>query len=258
MGGYWRTILKQDRVPSGALPDDWIYRLRTHPWYRTFIWAMKWYILPTAFTLLFLYVGLGAASRVSFTLADSFGFICQKSQHLEAPSGTFPTTGAPQSLDGTLAKTFDTSALCWSSGIRLEKDSRYRITMMVDAGPWRDGNIETDLGGFSVDKMTWPMYFGLPLRRTLAQPWFKPIARIASTGNDEYPLDAVRRVGRDVLRRELVAELTARTTGELFLYVNDTVIGFPGIADSFYVGKAGRNFGTAKIKVETVMSGVSP
>jgi hypothetical protein len=68
----------------------------------------------------------------------------------------------------------------------------------------------------------------------------------------------VRRVGRDVLRRELVAELTARTTGELFLYVNDAVIGLPGIADAFYVGKAGRNFGTAKIKVETVTSSVSP
>jgi hypothetical protein len=103
------------------------------------------------------------------------------------------------------------------------------------------------------------MYVGLPLRRTLTQPWFKPIARIGSTGNDEYPLDSVRRVGRDVLRRELVAELTARTTGELFLYVNDAVIGLPGIADSFYVGrwKAGRNVGTAKIKVETVTSSAS-
>jgi len=252
--------LKQDMAPSGALPDDWIYRLRTHLWYRMFIWAMEWYILPTAFALLFFYIGLGAASRVMFILADSFGFVCQKSQSLESPGGTLPTTGTPQSPDGTLTKTFDTSTLCWSSGIRLEKDSRYRITMMVAAGPWRDGDIETDLGGFSVDKMTWPMYFGLPFRRTLAQPWFKPIARISSTGNDEYPLNSVRRVGRDVLRRELVAELTARTTGELFLYVNDAVIGLPGIADLFYVGKgkAGRNFGTAKIKVETVTSSVSP
>src|SRR5712691_6200912 len=116
------------------------------------------------------------------------------------------------------------------------------------------------LGGFSVDKMTWPMTVGIPLRRTLAQLWFKPIARIGATGNDEYPLDSVRRVGRDVLRRELVAELTARTTGEIFLYVNDAVIGLPGIADYFYVGrgKGSRNVGTAKIKVETVTSSTSP
>ena len=107
-----------------------------------------------------------------------------------------------------------------------------------------------------MEKMTWSVYVGLPLRRTLAQPWFKPIAHIGSTGNDEYPLDSVRRVGRDVLRKELVAELTARTTCELFLYVNDAVIGLPGIADSFCVGrwKASRHVGTAKIKVEAVTS----
>ena len=58
------------------------------------------------------------------------------------------------------------------------------------------------------------------------------------------------------LRKELVAELTARTTGELFLYMNDAVIGLLGIADSFYVGrgKASRNVGTAKIKGEAVTS----
>ena len=37
---------------------------------------------------------------------------------------------------------------------------------------------------------------------------------------------------------------------------NDAVIGLPDIADYFYVGrwKAGRNVGTAKIKIETVTS----
>jgi uncharacterized protein (DUF2235 family) len=260
MGGYWRTILQQDMTPAGALPHDWIYRLRMHPWYRTFIWALKWYILPTAFALVFFYIGLSAASRVSFTLADSFGFVCQQSPQPESPGGTLPATGMPQSAHGTLARTFDTSALCWGSGMRLEKDSRYRITMTVEPGPWSDGRIETDLGGFSVEKMTWPMYAALPLRRTLAQPWFKPIARIGPTGNDEYPLEAVRRVGRDVLRRELVAELTARTTGELFLYVNDAVLGLPGLYHWFYVGKgkSSQNVGTAQIKVETVASSVSP
>jgi hypothetical protein len=79
-------------------------------------------------------------------------------------------------------------------------------------------------------------------------------------GNDQYPLDLVRRVGRDVLRRELVAEMTVHTTHELFLYVDDAVIGLPGIAGSFYggKGKAGRNVRTAKIKVETVTGSISP
>jgi uncharacterized protein (DUF2235 family) len=252
MGGYWRTILKQHAAPIDALPNTLIYRLRTHPWYLTFIRAMKLYILPTAFALLFFYLGLVAVSRVSFTLADSFGLVCQKSPQLESPRGTVPKTVHPP--ESVLAKTFDPSSLCWSSGIQLDKDSRYQITMTVETESWRDGGIKTDLGGFSVNTMTWPMYFGLPLRRSLPQPWFKPMARIGSTGSDEYPLDTVRRVGRNVLRRELVAELTARTTGELFLYVNDAVIGLPGLVDYFYIGKASRNFGTAKIQVETITS----
>jgi hypothetical protein len=33
------------------------------------------------------------------------------------------------------------------------------------------------------------MYAGLPFRRWLAEPWFKPIARLGPRGNDEYPLE---------------------------------------------------------------------
>ena len=92
----------------------------------------------------------------------------------------------------------------------------------------------------------------MPWRRTLSEPWFKPIARIGSTGGDEYPLTSVHRVSRDDLKRQLVAEFQARTKGELFLYVNDAVVGLPGLADTFYVRKRGRNSGRAEIKVERI------
>ena len=38
----------------------------------------------------------------------------------------------------------------------------------------------------------------------------------------------------------LVAEITARRTGELVLYVNDAVIGLPGLTDVFYRNNGGR------------------
>ena len=50
--------------------------------------------------------------------------------------------------------------------------------------------------------MTRQKYLALPLRRSLTQPWFKPIARIGSRGNDEYVLEPARPVGKDVLARE--------------------------------------------------------
>jgi hypothetical protein len=80
MGGNWCTILKQDMAPSGALPNDWIYRLRTHLWYRTFIWAMKWYILPTAFALLF---NDGCHSD---PLVSSFAFVLSRRRMARSPT----------------------------------------------------------------------------------------------------------------------------------------------------------------------------
>ena len=78
------------------------------------------------------------------------------------------------------------------------------------------------------------VYFGLPFRRRLAEPWFRPIARIGSRGNDEYVLPGP------------VSQIRARTSGELFLFVNDAVIEVPGLRGLFYRNNAG----TARVTVE--------
>jgi hypothetical protein len=235
----WETVLKQKGVPAGELPRGFVYRLRTHPIYQWILWATKRYILPTLFAALLLYLGLAVASRVLFAIGDSFGFVCR---------GTRSTP-----LTAKIVKSFNPSELCWASGAGLEAGRRYRITVTLDPTvPWRDGSIDTNLGGFGLDKMSGVMYLGLPLRRELTQPWFKPIARIGSTGGDEYPLTSVHRASGDDLKRELVTEFQARTRGELFLYVNDAVIGLPGIVDYFYVGKPGRNSGRADIRIESI------
>jgi hypothetical protein len=71
------------------------------------------------------------------------------------------------------------------------------------------------------------MHGAVPLRRVLREPWFKPIARIGHTGNDLYPLDAAdfSKPGQGI--SALVAKITARRCGELFLFVNDAVLPFP-------------------------------
>jgi hypothetical protein len=70
------------------------------------------------------------------------------------------------------------------------------------------------------------MYPGLPFRRYLGESWFKPIARIGSEGSDEYVLDPGDTLVEGAGTR-LVTELTARSTGELFLFVNDAVFPLP-------------------------------
>lgn len=39
------------------------------------------------------------------------------------------------------------------------------------------------------------------------------------------------------MRTELIAEIRARRSGELFMYVNDAVVGIPGLVEYFYTNR---------------------
>jgi hypothetical protein len=56
------------------------------------------------------------------------------------------------------------------------------------------------------------------------------------------------RFPRGERRRTLAAEITARSTGRLFLYVNDAVLMLPGLTNLFYTN----NLGSATLKVERI------
>jgi uncharacterized protein (DUF2235 family) len=236
MRSIWSGIL-QGRPPMGRLPRDWIYRLRTHPFYQRTIWVMKRYVLPTVSAALLLYLGLALLNQVAFNIADAAGAFCRE--------GTKPTRTVLHGEPVSAETAFETSSFCWPSGIVLENGARYRITLQQLA-PWRDGSIGTDVNGFEIGELpSWrtriAMFMALPLRRVLGTPFFRPIARIGARGNDEYSLDpdaqgAPQRPKED----ELAATLRARRSGELFLYVNDAVIGIPGIGYPFYRNNRGQ------------------
>lgn len=140
---------------------------------------------------------------------------------------------------------FSTSRLCWASGFDMEQGQRYRITLTIKE-PWKDLGITPGINGFGVESMTWAMYPGLLFRRHIGQPWFKLIARIGRQGNDEYPLD-LKPVG-DATSRQFAAEITARRSGKLFLFVNDAVLPLPEKWQFFYCN----NSGTAAVTITTV------
>jgi hypothetical protein len=86
---------------------------------------------------------------------------------------------------------FDVSNRCWSSGLRLDKDVSYEITLTVPENQgWFDRSIRTDVEGFPTSSA---VHFSAFLsKRWLGQNWFKPIARIGETGATEFPLDPFR------------------------------------------------------------------
>ncbi|MGH7944458.1 MAG: DUF2235 domain-containing protein [Opitutaceae bacterium] len=225
------------RVPSqGSAPSSWEYWLRNRPWYPKLIGATKRHVVPFLLLLLLLYFGFVGISRALFTTGSSLGLICHGTQNdtLRSPpaSATSP---------------FTSSSLCWASGIRLEKGIPYRIVVERTQPSWFDGDISTTPLGF--EQMTGRMYGAFLLKRDLGKPWFGLTARTGRCGLDEQPLDLKPRIGLDHS-----AQVTPRASGELFLFVNDAVIGFPWLARIFYRN----NVGDAQIKVEPLARCAAP
>ena len=83
------------------------------------------------------------------------------------------------------------------------------------------------------------LMLGVPLRRELTRPWFRLVLRYGGTGGEEVFLDPDPEDGtiEDVIK--------PTRKGELFIFVNDAVIGIPGLYDFFYRN----NQGAAKLMV---------
>jgi hypothetical protein len=75
------------------------------------------------------------------------------------------------------------------------------------------------------------------------RPWFRLIARVGETGVDEYFLDPIPL--QQTTPQAYRSTFTAQRGGELFLYVNDAVIGLPWVNDRYFKN----NVGTATIAV---------
>lgn len=220
-------------VPVAQPPSNFLFRFRTHPIYRWVFRQLKLRILPALFGLIALVAITGTASRVLFKVISSAGAVC--SQPAESAGDVF-STNSP----------------CWAAGSsELEAGKNYQITLTVDnPAQYRDGSIQTGLGGFGREKMPWIHPAALFFRRHLGEPWFKPIARIGEFGSDEYVLNPADGSSANDKTLEMTAVITARRKGRLYLFVNDAVLPVPNNWQLFYAD----NYGRAKVKVEFLRS----
>lgn len=223
------------RQPTpGGLPNDAIYRLRSHRWYRRIHDVLRRHVLPAILAALMVYVVTTFASHALFTFADAAGLICKAS----------PTA---QPVTTTYTFGFDTRAACQASGAVLQEGERYRISIRIlDPAEWRDNEIHTTLGGYyttdqSITERTL-LTLAWPLKRALIRPWFRVIARVGTTGNDEEFLDA----DDSKSATDHSEIIRARQTGELFVYLNDATLAIPYLYDVFYSNNGGR----AEITIE--------
>ncbi|MDX2034914.1 MAG: DUF2235 domain-containing protein [Blastocatellia bacterium] len=265
MRAIWvgKPLPEHERKPEGG-----IYWLRAAKWYQCLVWANRSYLLPWGAGLLAVWVIMGGVSHFAFTVVESAGCVCPRATageaKLQAVTQEYDgrVSAAQRQYDEELARdqlvrlqapatanpaptplvlpalpaTFDGRALCWPSGYWMEKGKRYRL-ILTARGEWRDASIvPPTMEGFETSDMVvkWDqepfLYWAFWWRRHLGQKWFKPIARIGDTGHDEYPLDPLASSVKD----SLVAELTARRDGELYLFLNDAALPLPATWQKYY------------------------
>jgi uncharacterized protein (DUF2235 family) len=265
MRKIWNVVRMRREQPAKASsfpfrppPTDLLFRLRTTDAYRSVFWFLKRGALPVASILLILYLGASMLNRLAFNVADGAGLYCQ-----ETPKEQ--TTGLAVNEQRAVPG-FDTGQVCWPSRLWLEERGRYELTLHRDT-PWVDGydtgtRIESHVDGFEVSELEsrpvrWKMFATMPIRRIVWQPWFRPIARIGATGTDEYPFDPEGRAtvrepeqkdGPPPKRSEITMPIRPRRSGELFLYVNDALLGVPPYKAFLYRN----NRGTATLTVKRV------
>lgn len=239
MGVLWGQSLNAN-LGAAQDPHDFIFRLRTHPWYRAAHYALKRGLAPAFFAILFLYLGVGLASHALYNVQDYWGLVCRETGKAAeiAPGQTIKIAAR----DSTRFPLFKTSNLCQNMGVRLEQNARYLIGVKA-VKPFTDGGIEASRGFYSWEPPTLTqkllMVAAVPFRRELIRPWFRIVARFGGKGGEETFLDP------DPKDNSIEEVITATRDGELFLFVNDAVLPVTGLYGYFY----DNNAGTAEVTI---------
>lgn len=235
-GNFWRMTQEKAITAWATLkeygsPPQWQptltakIRENAHSTFRTLIrWSGASFVLAVILYLLLAIVG-----HTSFYLRSTLGQLCENSQNA--------TT-----LNKARDINFDISEPCFGTGILFRKDQKYQIIVKGKNGNkqynWRDGSFPGGPEGLQQTSFIYTL--GVPLRREIAQPWFKLMGRIHNTGNEQ------------VVIGEGIKEYQAKSDGELFLFVNDAVLGFLPNWALPYAWRFGRNQGQAKITVTPI------
>ena len=217
MKGLWDgTVMAKPReVAPATLPNDPIFKLRWHPAYRGTAEFLSQKAFPFVFGLVALsavaLIILGTINRGLFTVRTVAGRTCTPAPLKDPLPGDIAAWPPIQ---------FNNKELCQAAGINLQAGHTYEVSITLPKG-WTDKGIPSDLTGISTSAAPWAYIPALPFRRVLRASWFVPVARIGVWTPEYHMLT------------QSVTEITPRQTGQLFLFVNDTV-GPPGFRSFFY------------------------
>jgi hypothetical protein len=211
-----------------------VYRLRRFGAYKATFYILTHWVFPTA-------IMFWLFSWLAFGTANTLGLVCRGTGGVEVQAAVQPDQATASKPPAATPVTMDTQKVCNATGMKVTQGERYQITLTVTA-PWQDDEDgETTPNGFNRHQAGWVQLLGVPYRRLIWSNWFATILRVGGPGFEEHLLKFDDK-GNSVFTTDFVP----RSSGEVFLYVNDSVIGLPWIYSLFYWN----NHGTADVKLE--------
>jgi type VI secretion system (T6SS) phospholipase Tle1-like effector len=149
---------------------------------------------------------------------------------------------------GLARKVFDIRQACHGTGVWLEQGQKYLVTL-TPPNPgdpdyhdtaWTDRDIVVSTRGMATSGLSFPQrlveMLKWPLKRHLFVDPFKVVARVGNVGSDERVLEP----DEDLRSNKLEVVITPKRSGELFLYVNESVWALPWFRDYFYEDNSGK------------------
>lgn len=241
------SIWRRTATAPVSLPDNPIYDLRSNSLYIALHEGLKKYVAPFLFAVMFVYLAAGVVSHFLFDILDVAGATCEGSSNPPAVGLKEPEHRTETTKSDTVD--FGPSDLCVATHIMLTRGARYRATI-VPVEPvqkWSNGiwHYDFPIGGYpTTAQPPWyiRLYYSLflPFRREFNHDWFRIVLRFGEVGGEETFYDP------DPTDPVIEFPFTPTRDGELFIFVNDAVIGIPGLYRTFYR----HNTGTARLTVE--------
>jgi hypothetical protein len=212
MRGVWLKVVPPARGEWQSLDPriSALTRLRSSRNYQWTFAFLRRKVLPNVTGFLILAWLAGAANRAPFEALQAFGLWgCRAESGREATLATGASTTVR----------FASADFCTPSGVRLERGARYRLAFEKGLpADWIDGTVRVaSPAGVTVrtpgltlgQRVVYTV--GVPFRRLWTTRWFVPVARVGASGIEHHALSS----------RE--TEIVPETTGELFLFVNDSI-----------------------------------
>jgi hypothetical protein len=247
MTQLWRQSLGHTIQDPGS-PDSWQHKAgeAVVGFIKT---RWKYDIAPALAAFAIIYAVVVCASHAAFDIVDDAGLTCK-------------SVGSPVNVpDAGVLISFRPSELCHASGYKVARLEKYLVWVDPDpakltkyagyqnaaqscpldqVGALANRRITTGPWGYSTfhnndgEELSWYQTIKhvalTPLRRELFRPWFQMVARYGVSGGEEDFLDP----DPDPKVKDISEIIQPQVRGELFFYVNDAVIGFPGLYGTFY------------------------